>query len=232
MRLIAWNANFNNRRRTLEEDAELLAPTCADVLIISETAPPTVENPLSAHFVGGTPGLAVSSSPKVNLAPLGQNPSAPTLAMGFQLEGAIELDLLAIWPVSKPGTPSYHRVLMRALELYSDMLSSGRAIMIGDFNSSARVTSQRTSHPRFVEAARDLGLVSLYHERSGEAHGKESHSTYFHSRGQAFHIDYCFVSRQLLGSAKLLIGDQARWTALSDHLPLIVDIDPPAAPTD
>ena len=30
MRLIAWNANYNARRRTLEETAALLAPLHAD----------------------------------------------------------------------------------------------------------------------------------------------------------------------------------------------------------
>ncbi len=227
MRLVAWNANFNNRRRALEDDATLLASTRADVLIISETALPAAGNPLAAHFAGGTPGLAVVPSAQVNLSPLTRNSSAPTLMMGFRLEGAFELDLLAIWPAKRTGSPSYHRVLMEALELYSDILSSGRAVMIGDFNSSTRVTSQRKSHPRFVAAAADLGLVSLYHEMSGEAHGEESLATYTHSNGQGFHIDYCFVSRRLLGSASLSIGEPERWAALSDHLPLVVDIGPP-----
>lgn len=223
MRLIAWNANFNNRRRTLEDDATLLASTRADMQIISETALPAAGSPLAAYFAGGTPGLAVVSSTQVRLTPLAQNASAPTLMMGFRLEGAIKLDLLAAWPTSRP----YHHALMSGLELYSDILSSGRAVMIGDFNSSTRVSSQRRSHPRFVAAAADLGLVSLYHEMSGEAHGEESQATYTHSNGQGFHIDYCFISRQLLGSAALSIGEPERWAALSDHLPLVVDIGPP-----
>ena len=115
MRLVAWNANYNNRRRTLEDDATMLDSSHADVLIISETAPPAAGNPLSAHFVGGTPGLAVVSSAQVNLTPLTRNSSAPTLMLSFRLEGAFELDLLAVWPVSKTGGPSYHRVLMAAL---------------------------------------------------------------------------------------------------------------------
>ena len=43
MRLIAWNANFNNRRRTLEQTAALLAPLHADIYVLSEVPPPHLD---------------------------------------------------------------------------------------------------------------------------------------------------------------------------------------------
>jgi hypothetical protein len=39
-RLVGWNANYNNYRRTFEESVALLEPFAADVLVISETQPP------------------------------------------------------------------------------------------------------------------------------------------------------------------------------------------------
>lgn len=43
MRIVAWNANYNNRRRSFEADAELLYSEGADLIVLSETARPVVE---------------------------------------------------------------------------------------------------------------------------------------------------------------------------------------------
>lgn len=37
MRLVGWNANYNNHRRAFEENVALLEPFKADVLVICET---------------------------------------------------------------------------------------------------------------------------------------------------------------------------------------------------
>lgn len=144
---------------------------------------------------------------------------------GFSISGLVTFDLLAIWPVQQLGA-SYHKTLMAGLDRYATMLSSGRAIMAGDFNSNTRVAAQRQTHSRFVAAAHALGLCSVYHEQSGETHGHESFATYDHGSGdsRAFHLDYCFVSQVLVQSASLGIRRGVDWRSRSDHSPLVLDI--------
>jgi endonuclease/exonuclease/phosphatase family metal-dependent hydrolase len=97
--------------------------------------------------------------------------------------------------------------------------------MLGDFNSSTRVSSQKRSHPMFVQAAQDRGLVSAYHEQSGESHGEESVPTYLHGNGAEFHLDYGFVTQPLVGAVQCRIADEPRWFEIGDHRPIVLDID-------
>lgn len=226
MRLVSWNANYNGRRRSLDDSVALLEPFGGDLLVICETGKPAKDSALDAHYIGGAPGLAVVARRGLHLESHPENDAAPDYMAGFHVSGDSNFDLVAIWPVSRPDEISYHKILMAALDHYVDLLGSGRAVMLGDFNSSSRVLAQARTHPRFVAAAADLGLVSLYHEQTGEGHGQESASTYRHSSGamRDFHIDYCFVSRELSAASEISIPQDEHWMRLSDHYPLVVDI--------
>jgi len=225
LRLVAWNANHNNRRRTLEENVSLLSAFHADVLVVSETAAPSEGNPTGALWTGvdGWPGLAVVTRDELRLEPHLANVLSPPLMAGFQVGGRVDFNMLAIWPVQHKGGPTYAQILHAGLEQYSDLLSH-RAIMAGDLNSNTRVSGQQRSHPRFVSAAGDLGLASAYHHLTGEAHGAESFSTYRHDAARSFHIDYCFLSRPLLDAANLGIAHGDEWSSLSDHSPIVLDV--------
>ena len=227
MRLVAWNANYNNKRRSLEETVGLLAHLHADVLVISETAPPAGGNPLNARWIGAAaPGLAIVTRDGVELIAHPANADAPTLMGGFDVQGDTGFHLLAMWPVQRAGDHSYHQVLMAGLDRFGDWLSDGPSLMAGDFNSSTRVTSQRHSHGKFIARADALGLASVYHELTGEPHGEETVATYRHNATETgrFHIDYCFASRPLAEAASLSVLSSEPWPGLSDHFPLVVDV--------
>jgi exodeoxyribonuclease-3 len=226
MRLVAWNANHNVRKRSFDENLAILESFQPDLVVLSETAPPAAHRG-DVHFVGGVPGLAVWARDGIALSQLSCGDSAPPLTAAFAVSGAVTFDLLACWPVSRNGAASYHEVLMATLELHGERLSSGRAIMAGDLNSSTRVVSQRRSHPLFVEAAAGLGLVSAYHALTGEPHGGEIMPTYRHISGanRDFHIDYCFVSESLLGASRLEVSCDRDWYSIGDHRPVVLDID-------
>jgi len=74
-----------------------------------------------------------------------------------------------------------------------------------------------------------LVVKSLFQlpRKAGEEHGNESLATYRHqySATNTFHLDYCFATLQIANSAKLRIEDNAKWASLSDHYPLILDVD-------
>lgn len=225
MRLVGWNANHNNRRRTLEENVALLAAFHADVLVVSETASPSDTNPTAAVWSGkpGWPGLGIVARHGLSLEPHAANLNSPPLMAGFRVSGRVDFNLLAIWPVQHEGGLRYAETLQAGLERYSDLLTS-RAIMAGDLNSSTKVSGQQTTHPRFVSAAAALGLASAYHHLTGEDHGAETLSTYRHDAARSFHIDYCFLSQSLLDAANFSIANGSQWRALSDHSPIVLDV--------
>ena len=227
MRLVAWNTNYNCNRRSLEENVRLLGPLNADLLVLSEAAAPGADNPLGAHWIGDRrPGLAVVAPTGLKLIPHPANADAPTLVGAFTASGRIAFDLLAVWAVKQTGGPSYHDILTAGLERYGGLLRSSRAIMAGDFNSSTYVSGQEFTHPQFVKRAESLGLVSAYHEQTGERHGEETVTTYLHNfeANMGFHIDYCFVAKSLMGSVKLCVLNDAEWAGRSDHYPLVLDV--------
>jgi len=226
MRLVAWNANHNRRRRSLDANVALMEPFGADILVLSETAGPR-SKPSDVHWIGGLdPGLAVVAPKGLKLLPHPGNFAAETHMGAFTASGQVTFNLLALWPVQR-RVSSYHHILMSALDRYADFLVADRVIMAGDLNSTSRVSSQRASHPLFVKRAQELGLVSAYHEQTGEGHGDETVATYLHNcdSTRGFHIDYCFITNALKASAKLLIKNDAEWAARSDHFPLVLDVD-------
>ncbi len=226
MRIIGWNANYNNRRRSLEADVALLKAEEADLIVLSETARPNAEVAGRVVWLGtAVPGLAVIAGNGYTVSACDRNTNAPPLFGGFHVRGPSSLDLLAAWPVKAPGW-SYARLLHESLEVFADFLSTERVALIGDLNSSSRVKAQSKSHPAFVERAARLGLVSIYHHQMMEGHGEETVSTYRRggTGGGLFHIDYCFVSKALLGSASIRVLNGPKWDGLSDHAPIVVEI--------
>lgn len=226
MRLIAWNANDNNQSRSFEEDLALLAHLNGDVIVLSETSRPKVEASGKVVWIGGKgPGLAVAALNGYSVEPSPSNGDAPRLSGGFKVEGPLKFNLLAVWPVKTEGN-SYAQILDETLDCHGDLLSRERVVLAGDLNSSTRVTNQVRSHPRFVARATALGLTSVYHHQSGEEHGGETKPTYLHGKASPlpFCLDYCFVSKTFLDSARLRIVDDQEWRGRSDHLPLVLDL--------
>ena len=113
MRLVAWNTNYNVKKRSLEGSVELLSSLCADVIVLSETAPPAAGNPLGAQMTGGAPGLAVIARPGLTLFPHPKNERASTLTAGYWVAGDLDFALVAVWPVRNEGPAAYTRVLLR-----------------------------------------------------------------------------------------------------------------------
>ena len=227
MRIVSWNSNYNGRRWSFDAALKLLEPLRADIVVFCETAPPSVPVGPQVSWIGAAaPGLAVVAFGEYGLDPHPLNDGSPPLTAGFAVRGPQDLRLLAAWPVQYPGGVTYHQVLMGALDRYAEFLGAGPAMLIGDLNSSARVTSQKRSHPLFVQRAKELGLRSLYHEQSGEAHGEELVPTYrHHNRAeQPFHLDYCFASDALRANPRLMVLDDDVWWGRSDHCPIVVEV--------
>ena len=171
-------------------------------------------------------GLAVVALTGLTLVSHPAKKDSPPLMAAFNISGRIVFGLLAVWPVERMGGP-YHRILAAGLDNYEDFLASSRTIMAGDFNSNSRVKGQEVKHPQFVKRLESIGLVSAYHEQTGELHGEEKVATFLHNQGEnrEFHIDYCFVAKELKGHARLKVHNEAEWAVRSDHFPLVLDVN-------
>lgn len=146
------------------------------------------------------------------------------------VDAPLPLVVLAAWTQDDPKSQrhSYIGWLHDAVDRYSDLFRHDTLIM-GDFNSNAiwDANHRGMSHSDLVARLADLGIVSLYHHRSGELQGRESTPTLFHTknREKPFHIDYCFASRTLVDRIRLFeVGTTDPWLERSDHMPLFVEI--------
>lgn len=226
MRLVAWNANYNNRkRRTFAENINLLSRFHPDVMVVSETALPNEPNPDAVVVGKESPALVVAVRKGYRISPSPRNGGAPTLAGVFDILGPVSFRMVALWPVQRNGQ-AYHRILNETLDWFKDELQEPPAILAGDLNSNTRVSGQSHSHPRLVTRLRSLGLESVYHHHSGEHHGDETIATFVQGkkRPRRFHIDYCFVRPASLPAATLTIPQAKEWMKCSDHFPLVLDI--------
>lgn len=112
-----------------------------------------------------------------------------------------------------------------------DVREKRRPACEGLVSSSAlrsRPRSLDTAVFRGILATPPWGMVSAYHEFFKEDFGKETRPTYFHKRqaNSPWHVDYCFVPASWAPLIRQVqVGNHLEWSADSDHVPLIVDVD-------
>ena len=232
MRIVSWNCNGAFRKKL-----HLLEELNADVLVIQEC-----ENPAHSQDVrykqwatnylwtgdNKNKGLGVFAKPDVRLEPLNLDSGRLQLFLPLTVD---EITLLAVW-TKEASSPTFKYIgqLYKWLQSYKAHLATPKAIVIGDLNSNAcwDVWDRWWNHSDVVKELECLGLHSLYHVQTGEAQGAETQPTFFlhRKREKPYHIDYAFLSEMLKIGAHLSLGAAEHWLEHSDHLPLIVDIDP------
>ncbi len=145
--------------------------------------------------------------------------------------GKINFMLFAVWannPDDKDG--QYVTQVWKAIHYYEKLLSGTEIILAGDFNSNTIWDRPRRAgnHSDLVEKLATKQIFSAYHQFYKQQQGKEKHPTWFMYRHQdkPYHLDYCFASAGLIEKLiKVEIGSYSKWTAYSDHKPVIVTFD-------
>jgi len=145
-----------------------------------------------------------------------------------RIRGEADFNLLAVWakPYGSPRLSDYINSLLLGLLAYGDFIRSAPTVVVGDFNSSPcfgplhwAVTSPLTN---------TLRMASAYHYYFKEFEGEETQPTYYHraKKAKPFHIDYCFLPREWASRIeRVSVGSKELWYDLSDHMPIIVDIE-------
>ena len=229
MRIVTWNCGM-----ALARKAPNLSALNPDIAVVQECSKKAVDV-LSTHgfsslWFGADPnkGLAVFSGKGFTLQavdkPFGK------WVIPVRVSGAIDFNLLAVWacPVGTKRADNYIGQVYRCLVEQSGWFSKPPLVVAGDLNSNSKWDANRPgrNHTEVVRLFGDHGLISAYHTHHREKQRAETRPTYYFYRHQdkPFHIDYVFVPKGWkLGSVE--VGSFLEWGHLSDHVPVVVDLD-------
>ncbi len=230
MRIVNWNCNGAFRKKI-----HLMNSIDADIYIIQECEDPQQSRDIAYkqwarnHLWTGenkNKGLAVFAKESISIQRLCIDSGALKLFLPFIADG---LYFLAVW-TKEANSPTFKYIgqLYKWLQLHKGTIPRENSIVIGDLNSNAcwDVWDRWWNHSDVVRELSEIGLNSIYHTQHKVDHGKEPDPTFFLHRNivKPYHIDYAFLSENLLEKAALKIGEVSQWLEHSDHLPLIIDI--------
>jgi endonuclease/exonuclease/phosphatase family metal-dependent hydrolase len=216
-----------------------------DIAIIPESANPQILSlkapdfrPCTHIWVGENPNKGLSiftfGSYAARLLP-SHDPDIPYIAP-LAITGPQSFNLLAVWACHAKANSYENKLgpLRRALTTYSDYIASAPTVIAGDFNDNVRWDKPKSpnKHSLNVAILDEMGLCSAYHKHRKVNQGEEPEPTLFWrdrtEDGPRYHIDYCFVPKRWLSRPhRIAIGAYGDWVGarLSDHAPLIVDVD-------
>lgn len=227
MRIVTWNV-YRGELRSRAAELDALRP---DLVVLQECGQPTEPNDDQCVWSGDRPiqGVGLLSRPPGRLEPHSPSPDAGNSAYPVRVVGPnMSLNVLAVWTKARP---TYVQALLTALDAYRGFLTSGPAIVIGDFNSHWRFDKpgSKFTHAHLVEVLhREFGLVSAYHSHgAGRQPGEEEPTLYWRwKEADPFHVDYCFIPEGWVPQVRSVeIGGFAEWDGRSDHRPVLVELD-------
>lgn len=230
----------------LHRKVDVLLALEPDIAVVSECADPdrlrrngtNLGRDGRCVWVGTNPtkglGVFALNDFRVELA----EPYVPTLKhiAPVTVSGPHGVNLLAVWAQNASGGITRKNQLgplRRALTKYRTFLTARPALIGGDLNNNAiwDRPGWRMNHMTTVRILREMGLVSAYHELTGEAHGEETVPTHYwrdrRKDGPTYHIDYVFVAKRCIEHVQHFeVGSFEDWcgNGLSDHVPIVIEL--------
>ncbi len=248
MKIVTWNCNGALRKKTKEVDS-----LDADILIIQECENPSESTKEYRKWAGNYLWTGTSKNKGVGVFPKnGSDIKKLEWAGTFKVNGfkrshpshrwqTSDLKLflpfrvndhftvLGVWTKGSDSEVfAYMGQFWKYLQIHDTDLSGQKTLIIGDFNSNAiwDKVDRWWNHSGVINELSDLGIESLYHYQTAEAQGAEKQPTFFlHRKNEKpYHIDYAFLSKDLLPHSGIRIGRREDWIAVSDHMPVSVTI--------
>jgi endonuclease/exonuclease/phosphatase (EEP) superfamily protein YafD len=238
VRIVAWNCC-----QKFATNLGHLLELGFDLAVVAESAPGderiAEQTDLTALFQAPLPSSpkhigVLARAPWTVTAHPKRFPELPWL-LPATVTGPVNFTVLAVWPVTLPGFPSYTGQLARVLaEAFPD--DGSPVVLAGDLNAPTSAT--RTAHLRNVAALEGLGVRSGYLSTRGitavQAHPSGAgpsaaiaEPTYYQHRRRVngFHIDHIFLPKHWTIRG-FDVGSYDEWVATgrSDHVPLIADV--------
>ena len=230
MRLVTWNANCRFR-----DKIGLFSPNDRDVLIIQECENTKASEAVYKNagwdyvWVGGNrhKGLGVFVPDGDPIEPLDWQFERCRYFLPVRTQG--DTTIVGVWAMGgKSKRLSYAGQITQFIQDAAGMLREKPPIIAGDFNSSAIWDDRHplANHTGNNEILESFGLRSLYHAKEGCAQGAESEATLYMYRDHArpYHIDYCYLSVDLVDISTIAIGSPSVWLEHSDHMPLFINM--------
>ena len=222
MKIVSWNCNCKFR-----EKHRIISELDADIYVIQECEnPQTTKSTEYRAFAenhlwignNGNKGLGIFARPSIHLRQYKWDTEGLSYFLPCKVDQS--LDIVAVWAM-EPYSKNYLEFQNRNRRCIRK-----KAIIIGDFNSNAIWDKKYSAgaHSKFVSDLRKKGLVSAYHQATGDTHGEETTPTFYLYRSieRPYHMDYCFCKGEIVD--KFVVGDCAYWLQYSDHVPLLVDV--------
>lgn len=233
MRLVTWNCRvggFRNKTAKISllrpdilvaQEVELLD----GVLLFAGQEQPTYHHRISDSVARGSRGVGVFSYTGAELRPVDVGESMSFRRYEVKL-GVLEFQVVGAWTWKTNSSVTSYRQLHDGLLRHAEWIAQRPTVVLGDFNGNA--SFQGSNWKELLELMQQLGLVSAYHHHYSERFGEETRPTHYHLAKEAapFHLDYCFVPEEWARRIKKVeVGSYADWCDLSDHVPLVVDLD-------
>ena len=236
MKIITWNCNGAFRKKATQ-----LLPYKPDILVVPECEhpdklkfPPEMCTPSDSLWFGMHPskkGIGIFSfgAYRFKLMKV-YNPNFRWVIPLTVTGGSYEITLFAVWTNNTDDKDGkYIEQVWKAIHYYDALLSHHRTVLVGDFNSNTIWDRPKRvgNHSDVVNYLEKKGIYSGYHFYYKEEKGKESRPTLYwqKNRNKPYHIDYCFVSTELLsGLISVEVGEYDDWIRFSDHVPLAIMI--------
>lgn len=228
MRIINWNCKMAYRNKS-----EKILDYNPDIAIIPECEY-LGENNLKRIWIGNNKnkGLCIFSYSEYNLELFENVNSDIKYVLPIKVTGKESFYILAIWAMNDKINVKnrYIGQVWNAINYYKNLLND-KVIIVGDFNWNLNFDNN-LSYPlngNFCDVIDFLAkqkITSAYHQFNNEKFGNETKPTLFlhHKKEEPYHIDYCFLSEDFRVNL-VRVGRYEDWIKLSDHLPIIVDID-------
>ena len=222
MKILAYNINLSS-----QEKIDKVLGYDADVYILPEVACPSqVKLPDSyrMEWMGDVDykGLGIIWKSNLNATvPSWFNPKHQYFFPLF-IDGKL---IMAAWPTTtEQNKPMrYPQIALVALQEYAPYFKEYPTIISGDMNCYMGQSGQtkQFSIRAIFDFFGEMGIVSAYHNKTGEELGKESKATYYHQFKDSlpFFIDYTFSNIRI---KSYRLGNWDR--NISDHVPQFIEI--------
>jgi exonuclease III len=249
MKIITWNCNGALRKKLDEVDS-----LDADVLIIQECEDPSQSTKAYQDWAGSDYlWVGTNKNKGIGVFPkLGNTVKKLNWSGKFQISGLRSKSLSTSWVTkdlqlflpfrlndkynvlgcwtkgNETQIFGYMGQFWKFLQIHRNELNQQNTIIIGDFNSNAIWDKQDRwwSHSDTIKELSEISIESLYHFQTNEKQGKESKPTFFlHKKvSKAYHIDYVFMSSNLLARSKIELGKSEMGLTVRDQMPLCAPI--------